>query len=398
MIIFGRLYRAFALFLFIISSSFLGASFAFAQVATTTAATSTSATTSTATSTSTSATTTSSTATTTSATTTTTAPTSYTLTAGATTSVTTAASTPATGVGVIPANTDPHNTDSVTAAVASYFANVPLMAAIAHCESGDRQYDSNGLPLFNPTDTVVGVFQESVAHMPAALSMGWDITTLPGNLAYANYLYQQDGIDPWLDSYGCWGSTTAAQTQAVTSTVSTPTTISVMTATSSTLMTAVTTAAVTAPLAQPIPGYGVVLVLGMSSPLVQQVQQMLNAAGYTLASSGPGSPGQETSLFGDLTRAAVRSFQCAKGIACSGDESTNGYGAVDARTYAALTAAQPATPVSSTPTPPTPAPTPTGSTSSATSNADQISQVEAQIVNLTNQLQALDQQLNQLTK
>lgn len=215
------------------------------------------------------------------------------------------------------------------------------MVNIARCESSFQQYDHTGLPYFNADYTVVGVFQESVAHMPEALSLGWDITTLQGNLAYANYLYQQNGIDPWMDSYGCWGSNSSAQTTPVTTTVSTPTTISVATPTGSSLQAAVTTAAVTAPVSQPIPNFGLVLVMGMTNPAVQTIQQMLNAVGYRVAQDGPGSPGQETTKFGTLTRGAVRTFQCAKNIVCQGDEATTGFGAVDARTYAALVAAAP---------------------------------------------------------
>lgn len=55
-----------------------------------------------------------------------------------------------------------------------------------------------------------------------------------------------------------------------------------------------------------------------------------------MAVDGPGSPNNETEKFGVLTREAVQKFQCAKGIACDGDESSTGYGYVGPRTRAAL--------------------------------------------------------------
>lgn len=42
---------------------------------------------------------------------------------------------------------------------------------------------------------------------------------------------------------------------------------------------------------------------------VRSLQEHLNAHGFTLASSGPGSPGNETTYYGNLTAAAVRRFQ-----------------------------------------------------------------------------------------
>lgn len=42
---------------------------------------------------------------------------------------------------------------------------------------------------------------------------------------------------------------------------------------------------------------------------VRSLQEYLNAWGFTLANSGPGSPGNETTYYGSLTAAAVRRFQ-----------------------------------------------------------------------------------------
>lgn len=53
---------------------------------------------------------------------------------------------------------------------------------------------------------------------------------------------------------------------------------------------------------------------GTSGDDVKGLQIFLNTHGFTVASSGPGSPGNETSFFGGLTRAAVIAYQKAKGI------------------------------------------------------------------------------------
>src|SRR3989344_4052503 len=56
------------------------------------------------------------------------------------------------------------------------------------------------------------------------------------------------------------------------------------------------------------------LELGMSGADVKALQVYLNTHGYAVSSSGPGSPGNETSKFGGATRAAVIKFQKAMGI------------------------------------------------------------------------------------
>jgi peptidoglycan hydrolase-like protein with peptidoglycan-binding domain len=45
------------------------------------------------------------------------------------------------------------------------------------------------------------------------------------------------------------------------------------------------------------------------------LQVFLNARGYAISKTGPGSPGNETTYFGSLTRSALAKFQKANGIA-----------------------------------------------------------------------------------
>lgn len=51
------------------------------------------------------------------------------------------------------------------------------------------------------------------------------------------------------------------------------------------------------------------LYLGMTDPDVLLLQKLLNKNGYTIATSGAGSPGKETNFFGNLTRLAVIKLQ-----------------------------------------------------------------------------------------
>ena len=53
---------------------------------------------------------------------------------------------------------------------------------------------------------------------------------------------------------------------------------------------------------------------GQSGGQVMWVQEFLNGHGFTVAASGAGSPGNETSYFGGLTKAAVMNFQSSEGI------------------------------------------------------------------------------------
>jgi hypothetical protein len=56
------------------------------------------------------------------------------------------------------------------------------------------------------------------------------------------------------------------------------------------------------------------LTIGSRGGDVLALQIYLNAHGFLLASSGPGSPGMETSFFGKLTKSALAKFQAANGI------------------------------------------------------------------------------------
>jgi peptidoglycan hydrolase-like protein with peptidoglycan-binding domain len=56
------------------------------------------------------------------------------------------------------------------------------------------------------------------------------------------------------------------------------------------------------------------LTLGSTGSDVKALQEYLNSHGFPVASSGIGSPGDETDYFGSLTQSALAKFQAANGI------------------------------------------------------------------------------------
>lgn len=90
--------------------------------------------------------------------------------------------------------------------VKEYFADAPDLVKIAYCESTYRQYDALGDVLRGRVDNDdIGVMQiNSFYHEKTAEKLGYDIYTLQGNLAYAKWLYERYGTEPWTASESCW--------------------------------------------------------------------------------------------------------------------------------------------------------------------------------------------------
>lgn len=83
--------------------------------------------------------------------------------------------------------------------------------------------------------------------------------------------------------------------------------------------------------------YRVTLTTNLSSgsrgESVRDLQRFLNSHGFTIATTGPGSPGKETVMYGNLTVKAVQKFQEKYNIAKPG---VPGYGRVGPKTRAKI--------------------------------------------------------------
>ena len=90
--------------------------------------------------------------------------------------------------------------------VTDYFADIPILADIAKCESRFRHLNSSGEVLEgeeNSNDR--GVMQINLwYHAKTAKKLGLDVQNLDDNVQYARYLYEKEGAKPWMSSSACW--------------------------------------------------------------------------------------------------------------------------------------------------------------------------------------------------
>jgi len=91
--------------------------------------------------------------------------------------------------------------------VQTYFADVPIMTAIAECESRYRHFNESGDVIRGEVNwRDVGVMQiNEYFHLATATKFGYNLYSLEGNVAYARYLFEKEGTRPWASSKKCWG-------------------------------------------------------------------------------------------------------------------------------------------------------------------------------------------------
>ncbi|MDP2642059.1 MAG: hypothetical protein Q8P21_02090 [bacterium] len=99
--------------------------------------------------------------------------------------------------------TDPKNVERF---INDYFADIPILAEIAKCESRYRHLNSQGNVLKGKQNSYDrGVMQINVLyHAKTAERLGLDVHDLNDNVAYARYLYEKQGAKPWMSSSACW--------------------------------------------------------------------------------------------------------------------------------------------------------------------------------------------------
>ncbi|HEY5383250.1 MAG TPA: transglycosylase SLT domain-containing protein [Candidatus Paceibacterota bacterium] len=119
-------------------------------------------------------------------------------------------STPASAAKVIPLVPQPQTVEQY---VQTYFADEPIMIAVAECESHFHQYATDGSVYRGKVNNLdVGVMQiNEHYHSDIAAKLGLDLYTIQGNTAYAQYLYQKEGTAPWSSSEPCWSKSAAAK-------------------------------------------------------------------------------------------------------------------------------------------------------------------------------------------
>jgi trimeric autotransporter adhesin len=136
------------------------------------------------------------------------------------------------------------------------------------------------------------------------------------------------------------------------------------------------------------------LSVGSTGDDVKALQQFLNASGYTIAQSGVGSSGKETTTFGYATKAALAKFQSANGVSCTGY-----LGSKTREVLSSLRAKQTSSSSSSSTTTTTTSSSNSTCSALTTENASlksQISSLQGQISSLTSQISSLTSQVSTL--
>ena len=108
-------------------------------------------------------------------------------------------------VRVVPVASSSRGVDS-SSTIISLLQDTPELIAVARCESGLRQFNSDGSVLRGVVNSLdIGLFQLNLKyHGEQAKKLGYDIFTIEGNVGYAKKLYKESGLKSWYLSQFCW--------------------------------------------------------------------------------------------------------------------------------------------------------------------------------------------------
>ncbi len=95
--------------------------------------------------------------------------------------------------------------EEAMAFASSTFVGTPLMA-VTRCESHFHQWDDTGAVLRGKENRLdIGFGQiNAFYHEKDAAKMGFDIYSAEGNILFTKWLYDHQGLKPWVWSRGCW--------------------------------------------------------------------------------------------------------------------------------------------------------------------------------------------------
>lgn len=94
-----------------------------------------------------------------------------------------------------------------------YFADIPILANIARCESQYRHLSKDGDVLRGKKNRFdIGVMQiNELYHAEKAKKLGLNLYNLNDNVAYARHLYEDEGAKPWMASSACWAKSAQSE-------------------------------------------------------------------------------------------------------------------------------------------------------------------------------------------
>ena len=97
-----------------------------------------------------------------------------------------------------------YSTDTITTHAVANTTIPAVLKRIAHCESPTGHLDKNGQVSINSTHDI-GKYQINVPiHGKKATELGYNLSIEKDNEAFALYLYENYGTEPWVHSKACW--------------------------------------------------------------------------------------------------------------------------------------------------------------------------------------------------